>query len=156
MVSSTLKQRAQGVAASGPYCFICQSHAGVHPSPEMLQHPFASWVPLDGPAAARRDAPPRALRCKLGAVGHSTTALSDAQLLHPGSRTLLFSEDKKWHYEGLLRKREAFSLSWLWQRAVFVPPLNCPDIFSFPGCPPCGCTPLCRGTKRTVAGPHAG
>lgn len=50
---------------------------------------------------------------KLGAAGHSTTVRSNAQLLHPGSKTLLFSEAKMLRFEHLLGIRVVFSHSWL-------------------------------------------
>lgn len=73
----SLKQRAQGVAASGCCCFshLCWSAPCRYPfSLEILQHPFASWVPLGGLAMAWRDISPWALCLELGAVGHRATA----------------------------------------------------------------------------------
>lgn len=126
----------------------------------MLRHPFASWVPLDGPATAWRDTSPWALCFKLVAVGHSTAAPSDdAQLLHPGSRTLLLTEDEKLHCEYLLCKREAFSRPWLWQRPVVVPhsfSIELPRRLVFSRLPSVQVPPVCRGTERTAAGPRAG
>lgn len=53
----------QGVAVSVP--LVCHSHADIHLSLEVLQHPFVSWVPLDGPATASL----LALSFKLSALG---------------------------------------------------------------------------------------
>lgn len=62
---------------------------------EMLQHPFASWVPLGVLGMAWRNMSPWALCFELGVVGHGATAPTDALLLHPGRRTLLFSDVKQ-------------------------------------------------------------
>lgn len=106
-LSARPRQRAQGGAASGCCCFshVCLSAPCRNPfSLEMLQHPFASWVPLGGLAMAWKDISPWALCLELGAVGHSATAPTGAQLLHPGRRALLFSEDKQLHCEYFLCK----------------------------------------------------
>lgn len=47
---------------------------------------------------------PWALCLELGVVGHGATAPTDAQLLHPERRTLVFNDDEQLHCEYFLCK----------------------------------------------------
>lgn len=110
-----LKQRAQEAAASGCCCFshLCLSAPCRYPffsgnaaAPLCLQGAFG--YPSNGTeehiCGMSLEHVTWALCLELGTVGHGATATTDAQLLHPGGRTLLFNDDKQVHCEYFLCK----------------------------------------------------